>query len=128
MLSSPFGLAMCLLTFTVKGVLASGRLLSSDVLGRVCVLGQSYAAYCLATVPNTASHTACKVALCNPECVVRTARANDLAAALCCIALWQMRLGLRRLEGLPAGASTVLGVGRFRFSKYSFNHAYPRMR
>ena len=49
MLSSPFGFAMCLLTFTVKGVLASARLLSSDVLGKVCVLEQSYAAYYLAT-------------------------------------------------------------------------------
>ena len=49
MLSSPFGLAMCLLTFTVKAVLASARLLLSDVLGRVCVLEQSYAANCLAT-------------------------------------------------------------------------------
>ncbi len=39
---------------------------------------------------------------------MQTARANDLAAALCCIALWRMRLGLRRLEACLRVQATVL--------------------
>ncbi len=101
---------MCLLTFTVKGVLASARLLSSDVLGRVCVLEQSYAAYCVATgqVPQATlrarSPSATPTVLCER-------RAQTIAAALCCIALWQIRLGLRWLKGLHVGASNrLLGI------------------
>ena len=120
MLSSPFGLAMCLLTFTMKGVLTSARLLSSNVLGRVCVLEQSYAAYCLATgqVPQ-ATLRATPSVLCK--------RRAQTTLQLHCAA---SRFGkcVSACAGWPACGckQTVLGIARFRFSKYSFNHAFPQ--